>query len=668
MAGYIPSGTTDQLTDPGTQLDLNLGDTPTISAQAQQLPIDYLSPGSELHKQVLQKLNDRLSMSERKMNTFYSRWRFNEKRMQAFVDLPEYERLLKSLATQRDEPPPLVSITVPYTFATIWTIVTYLAQTFTGRKPIFQVSSNRGDMVQSAEYMEVKLQYDADHTRLVKNLFQYFLDGEMYGVGVIRTLWKVDKKFRTVFREAPIGGQLAPDTPTSMMRQREQHITYEGNDCKSVDPFMFFPDPRVPMSEVNKRGEFVFWRTYEGMHTLKKAQSEGTLKWVEEIGKVLPQNVPDNNQSQRNLISQGDAYAGTRDTQDYRGVPFAQIDQGTVELIPKEWGLGDSEDMEKWIFTIGNKRQIIQAEPLDLDHDMHPVAVIEPYTFGYGFGQVGMADMLGPMQDTVSWFINSHIHNVRSSLNNSFIVNPSAIEMQDLKNNRAGKLIRLKPSAYGLDVRTIIQQLQVQDVTQTHVNDMQTFIRMGDNLSAVNDNLRGLQSAGGRKTATEVRTSGEAGASRLATHARLISAQGIVDLTEQMCLNNQQNLTQEFYAQVVGPQEAGQEPTIIRPQDLVGDFYYPVNDGTLPIDKVAVLDVWKEILTGVMTDPQLRAGYDVNKIFEFVAELGGARNITQFKIMPQEQMQKVLQQGNGVPIGGPGGNLPPQLAALQGLR
>ncbi len=70
---------------------------------------------------------------------------------------------------------------------------------------------------------------------------------------------------------------------------------------------------------------------------------------------------------------------------------------------------------------------------------------------------------------------------------------------------------------------------------------------------------------------------------------------------------------------------------------------------------------------GVLQDPQLRAGYDVGKIFEFIAELGGARNISQFKLMPQEQMQQMLQNGNGVPIPaqGPGpGADPAQLMAM----
>ena len=45
--------------------------------------IELLKPGSEIHKRVLTYLLDRLNSSERKMSSFYARWEYNEKRMQA---------------------------------------------------------------------------------------------------------------------------------------------------------------------------------------------------------------------------------------------------------------------------------------------------------------------------------------------------------------------------------------------------------------------------------------------------------------------------------------------------------------------------------------------------------------------------------------------------------
>jgi hypothetical protein len=355
----------------------------------------------------------------------------------------------------------------------------------------------------------------------------------------------------------------------------------------------------------------------------------------------------------------GDSISGRATSDEFAISNSVQKDVGTIELIPAELGLGKSERVEKWFFAIGNGRQILMAERFDSDHDMHPFAVTEPYTMGHSFGSMGMADLMGPMQSTVSWFINSHIHNVRSALNNMFVVDPSMVEMQDLKNPEPGKLIRLKRAAFGQDVRSILQQLKVTDTTKDHMKDLETITRFADGISAITDNVRGLQDGGGRKTATEVRTSGEAAASRLASHVRLISAQSITDLTEMMSLNYQQLISEEFQIRILG-KDGMENPIRITPEDLLGDFHYPINDGTLPLDRVAMVDVWKELFMGIAGDQELRQSFDIKEIFKWIADLSGAKSLDRFELnpMPDDMLAAQAQAGNVVPIGSPGGQTP----------
>lgn len=624
--------------------------------ETDEKPIDKLVPQSELHNTVLQYLLRRLNYSERSMTQFYSRWNASEKKIQAYISLPDYERQLKEM-TAAGAPPSPTSITIPYSYATIWTIVTYLIHTFCGQKPIFNVSAYRPEEIRASEFMETILQYNADHTKLIRRLIQWFLDAEIYGFGATRCLWDVERQYRSVWTPQALGGAAMPDGVSGPLRQRVKKIVYEGNKCASVDPFMFFPDPRVPMEDVSRRGEFVFWRQFEGKHMLLRDQANGLIKWVDNIAN-MPQGIwgETTAKSQRALVAHGQSSPGDPQLRDIRATPFYQLDQGTIEIVPNELGLGSDTEPQKWIFTIGNKSQIIQAEPLDYDHGRHPVAIIEPSSLGYAFGQPGTLDFLGPIQDTLSWFLNSHIHNVRTALNNMFIVDPSMVEMQDLKQPGPGKIIRLKRAAYGQDVKTVLQQLTVQDVTSSHIESMKVFQQIGDILAAVNDNLKGIQDSGGRKTATEVRTSGEAGASRLAARARFVSAQGMTDLAEQMCLNIQQMMSQTFYLQVVGEQGIS-EPLSIKPQDVGGDFYFPVSDGTLPVDKMALLGVWKELWLQIVQNPLLAQKYDEGKLFEYIAELGGAKNISQFRIAaaPDAAIAGAAAAGNAIPLGPAGG-------------
>jgi len=625
-------------------------------------PIGMLHPDGELHSVMLQYLLQRLSLSERKMSRFYARWRAREKQIQAYIDLPKYEKQLKEM-NESGAPPMITALTIPYTYSTISTIATYMTHCFTGRKPIFQVASNNSAAATAAPQLETILQYQSDSRFMIKRWMQFFKDAESYGMAAMKNFWEIEHRLRTNRNSSTVleGG----------VAKRELVVTYEGNDLENIDPFLFFPDPRVPISEVSQRGEFVAWREFVGKHELQRDEVDYGYHYLNGFG-----NMPLNETggvSARSLVTGGEPQPGSaKDSRDADNNSYCQKDEMTIWIIPSKIinpktkkPLGEGNRPELWLFTIINKKRIIRAQPLEYDHGFHPVVTAEPHTVGYGFGHMSTADYLAPLQDAASWFLNSHIYNVRSVLNNMFVVNPAMIEMSDIRDPKPGKVIRLKRSAMGTDVRTAVFQLQTQDVTRQHVQDLEAIFRMGDMLSSVNDNLRGIQDSGGRKTATEVRTAGEAGGSRLASQARMLSAQAFSPLGMQMSLNTQQFLSKEYEMRIIGQDKT----SMIGPDQIVGDYYFPIHDGTLPLDKVALLDVWKEILLGTSRDPQLRTEFNIGKIFEFTAELGGAKNIQSFRNLPQGQSpgmispalagpgeaegaERAIEAGNAVPIPG----------------
>ena len=611
-------------------------------------PIDKLGPKTELHAKVLSHLLDRLRFSELKMVSFYPRWQYNEKRIQAYIDLPNWEKALKSM-NDEGKPPSAVRIVVPYTYSTISTIVTFLGQVFFGRKPLFQVNSYKGENAEAAQTMEKILQQQADHNKLVSVLYQFFQDTQYYNLGILKCFWDVKRAKRTVWKQGTLGPFKLPGKAFPV---REDGLVYEGNVVESIDPFLFFPDPRVPLHKVNREGEFVFWRTFSAKYKLQQKEAAGTFAHTKHIGTLPKQDYQGLSNRRIGLVPGSVGIPGAETVSRGSVTDFVQLDEGTVVITPSELGLGDSDEPAHWVFTIANKTQIVRAEPLNLDHGMHPVVVSEPYGGGYGFGNAGIADLVGPLQDLMTWFVNSHIQNVRIVLNDMFLIDPSRIEMQDVENMGPARRIRLKRAAFGQDIRGAIQQLPVQDVTRAHMADLQLTMNLADTLSGVSDNLRGIQDSGGRKTATEVRTSAEAGSSRLASLARTISSQALVDLTTQMSVNTQQLLSEKMMIAVVG--EDGKQKSIrVGASSVVGDFSFPVNDGTLPIDRVAMLDVWKEIFLGVSQDPELARRFDRVALFEFIAELGGAQNISKFIVQsqPDAQVAADAQAGNLAPLG-----------------
>ncbi|MEA2037474.1 MAG: hypothetical protein U9O94_08240, partial [Nanoarchaeota archaeon] len=264
-------------------------DRKSITIDESLKPIDRIKPESQHHGMVLSKLNKMLKTSEDKMNAFYERWGVAEKKMQAYIDLSDAEEIMKE-DNDAGKAPKIISIVVPYSYSTISTIVTYLIHTFTGQKPMFSVSPYKAECIDAARNMETILQYQADHSRLIKQFYQWFMDGEIYGVGIMKTLWEEDEQYRTKWKdqviESPMQGLIGSEqyNITERVRVREKAVVYQGNKLETIDPYRFFPDPSVPMEEVNKKGQFVFWRDFVSKQSLKDKENKGIYKYVAHAG------------------------------------------------------------------------------------------------------------------------------------------------------------------------------------------------------------------------------------------------------------------------------------------------------------------------------------------------------------------------------------------------
>jgi hypothetical protein len=155
-------------------------------------------------------------------------------------------------------------------------------------------------------------------------------------------------------------------------------------------------------------------------------------------------------------------------------------------IVPKQMGLSPVGSPEKWVFTCGltagkgamsthttgNAEVVVQARPLGCDHNKFPISCLEVEPEAYGLGSRSMPEVMEPIQNTLDWLINSHMYNVRKTMNNQFIMDPSKIVVGDVSDPAAGGVIRLRPSAYGTDVNTVVKQMQVVDVTKAHLSSI----------------------------------------------------------------------------------------------------------------------------------------------------------------------------------------------------
>jgi hypothetical protein len=334
------------------------------------------------------------------------------------------------------------------------------------------------------------------------------------------------------------------------------------------------------------------------------------------------------------------------------------------KLIPNQWGLGTSSKYEIWVFfkTLGDI--IISARPLGLLHGKFPVDVLEWEPDGYNIVSRSAMQITGALEDLMNWLVNSHMYNVRTALYNQFLYDPTMVLGKDIERPGPGRAIRVKPAAYGRDIRTFFHQMPTVDVTQKHLGDAQYVADIMQRVLGVTDNVMGLVNPGGRKTATEVRTSTSFSVNRLKTIAEYYSAMGFGPFTQKMVQTTQQYFDAPRQFKVVGDLATFSPQFVAATPEMISGFYdfVPV-DGTFPVDRFAQANLWNMLLGQAQKLPQVMMQYDIGRIFAWVATLAGLKNIQQFRVVTQtpEALGQAVQAGNVVPIGAAVGNTPPDL-------
>ena len=616
------------------------------------MPTLKFAVNSPLHEDLKKRLSSRVELARKNRGEPENRWREAEDKTLAFVHETTEDAARRGKRDQGEMR--YTTIQIPYTYAMLMSSHTYWTSVFFARNPVHQFAGRSGQGEMEVQAMEALIGYQVEVGGFMGPYYIWLYDAGKYGHGVLGHYWTVDKLHY---------GQLVemqnPETGATEVMQVTQEVQgYVGNRVYNISPWDFMHDPRVALRDY-QRGEFTIVRCRLGWNDILRRHDAGYFN--DNINNLKGHLTDKNrNQASNNLIRPQFDLALQGELEDNNGKhpAGATFFEVYVELIPSEWGLGSDTYPQKWCFTMTEDYAIIVgASPLGLAHCKFPQDVIQAEVEGYGIYTRGIPEIMDGVQNTIDWLINTHFFNVRAALNNQFIVDPSKIVLKDVQNSGAGFVWRLRPEAYGTDISKIFTQVQVTDVTRNHLADYQMMIGVGEKILGVNDQIMGALSTGGRKTATEVRTSTGFGINRQKTICEYMSNTGFSSHAQSLVMSSQQFYDETQKMRRVGDLmlDAGQSFIDVTPENIVGQFDLIPVDGTLPIDRMAQANLWKEIMAGVRNmPPQVQMGYDWGRIFGWAAQLAGLRNINRFKIqvVPDQQIANQAQQGNVVPING----------------
>ena len=496
-------------------------------------------------------------------------------------------------------------------------------------------------------------------------LYLWLMDVGKYGIGIVGNYWMEEIAYISeIVEKQEMFLNAIPMGPMRKVKQTRPVKGYQGNKVYNVRPMDFFPDPRVPMSRFQD-GEYCAIYCELSWAEIKRRENQGYYFNIEELRKTTGSDESERTQGSSQVTLPDINDSGFETSVGLQDTKPKGLYEVHINLVPSEWKLGKSDFTEKWVFTADKTFSVlIGAQPLGAIHNKFPFNVLELEPEAYGLFSRSMPDIVKPLQNTIDWLLNSHFWNVRKTLNDMFIVDPSRVMMRDFldTSTEAGLMVRLKPRAYGQDPKSVVTQLPVIDVTRAHINDISFIMELGQRVTGVNDQIMGMSSGAGRRTAAEVRTSTTFGVNRLKTSSEYFSAMGWAPLSQMLVQNSQQYYEMEQKFRIVGDLSllAGPQFAMVTPESIQGFFDFVPVDGTLPADRFAQANLWRELFAQMRNFPQIMMQYDVGKIFAWVAQLSGLKNINQFKIQigSPEEMLANATAGNIVPIGGARGGPP----------
>lgn len=634
-----------------------------------------IKPGSKKHSDILQAVLNRRDYSKQEMSEYHESWRKAEEKAVAY--LPETE-VDKKRAKKRDEgKPQYTTIQIPYSYALLMTAHTYWSSVFLSRTPILQFTARHGETQNAVMGVEALMDYQVKTGGMTVPFYIWLYDVGKYGLGIVGCYWDEEEQQFSELVKKPKEYMGIPIPGTERKVKQTRRIKgYQGNKLFNVRPYDWINDPRVSIKRFQE-GEFCGRRADVGWNDILKGQESGRYINVEALKDHRARQVATQKGervSGSEAIKEPDVegWAATLGREDLQTINVVEM---VIELSPKEWELGDSNYPEKWLFSVANDEVIIEARPLGYAHNRFPFEAIEYEPDGYTLASRGIMQVNEDLNEAMTWLFNQHFFNVRRALNDQWVADPSRVVMKDLMSKEPGKIVRAKPSAYGQDIRQMVQQFPIQDVTRSHIQDSEMVATLMQRITGITDNIMGQVNEKGRKTATEIRSTTSASLNRLKNNAEFFSAMGFEPLSQQLVQNTQQFMENETMVRIAGNNMRDADNFMeVSPEDITGFFDLVPVDGTLPVDRYAMANLMREMISEMVQIPEMAQSYDFNKMYERAFEMLGVRNMEQFRIEVQDDatLQQQAQQGNSIPLngqeGGPSGGGDVELAEREAAR
>lgn len=609
-----------------------------------------LTPGSELHDRLVSEVMVRSTEAHDVMSEKHDTWTELEKTMSAFVDLSEAEKRIKDKDPRK--PLPLV---LPVGFAMVETVMSFLVKAFLENPPLFPLAPVDGEDRYGTILLEMLLEHINQQKRNDLAVYRQLRDSQVYGFGVVAPRWHQEHGW--VPKRPTMADQIRQFFNPSYRPPDEWTVLSEGCELVNIDPRLYWPDPSVPIDEP-QRAEFLTW--------LESTTSLSLLGWEKESGGDIFNCRYVHEIDAKSRLGKGlDDISNVRSSGTERNLaPHshpAHVVWCYINLVPRQWKLGESEYPEKWVFAVAGDSVLIQARPQGLRHNRFPVSVAAPDSNGRDVTPLSRLELVYGLQRWADWQVATMMEAQRIDVLGRWLVDPQVINMFDLQ-DASRRFIRARRSQWGKGKLTdALVNFSTSGLTANNMNNVAAITSLVKEHSGAVDGLQGIMSNGERHSAAEARGVFSGAMAKMERIAWMISRQAMRDTGYLMASQTQQLVSRDHMVRVTGNREfelrnefglRGQS-VHAGPLDIQVPFDCIAQDASMPSGDHG--ETWMQLFTAVAADPELRQIFDIPRIFMHLSRTLGAKNVQQF----------IRDGGTIMPVIAPEGAVMDQVASGQ---
>lgn len=468
----------------------------------------------------------------------------------------------------------------------------------------------------------------------------------------------------------------------------------EGNRLTSIDPYNVVWDTTVPVEKVSSDGEFAAYFESESLFKLRKEAIADKIFGPNQFGKLLTQLSKEFTKVKSKQLDLHSSFLGTMSTSTYYQEPpvFNPIARGIdgsdanlltsdnissflgesitaksqlgigstdvahvfVKLVPKDFGLSNSEEFETWYFKLIGNHFIVYAEQILAEHGHLPIVLATMGNDPSKAIQQSSAEKLFPFQNAASNLLNLHLEAQRKAImGGKTFFNERSINMELVEDHSVSLIPVKMPGLESSDIRQHV--LQLSDIPQSGavlgqlgiIQEMAQDALPTRQQKAVQD----LQ----RATQYQAQTAYHEGTKKQRALARLIDNRALIDVRSIMFFNELQ-----FRTSFTGMDDKGQ-PVEFPVSDMV-DVQFSVSQGLHSIDKFTIMAVLGDAINFAIQAQLQSQGVDVLALIDhYTSVAGDETDLSQFRLehqldgLPTEVKDQLLAQLQQAQTGNTGG-------------